>query len=285
MNRQAIARQAVAEALRTRQRLGYGLQNAVCVYDLAERLEIEVRFVELPSMEGMYYKTCQPYIIISSLRPAGRRAYTCAHEIGHHARGDGMRVDELTGGGRSSHFDVREFAADCFASALLMPKTAVQHAFSLRGWGVHESTPGQIYLISNYFGVGYQTLVHHLHSGLLLLSRPHAERLLRTPRSQAQALALGMQVPETALIVDRHWEGRPVDVEQGDLLFIEGQARTEGPCVEYVERSNHGTWVRARQPGIGTVEDGSGRTVFVRVARRGFVGRTLYRHLEEAESE
>ena len=236
-------------------------------------------------MEGMYYSACDPYIIISSLRPAGRRAYTCAHEVGHHIRGDGTHVDELLEGRRSSYFDASEFAADCFASALLMPKTAVQQAFTLRGWEVCESIPSQIYLVSNYFGVGYQTLVHHLCSGLSLLSRPHAERLLRITRTKAQALSLGIQVPGEVCIVDKHWEGRPVDVEQGALIFVEGQARAEGRCAEHVEHSNSGTWIQARQPGIGRLEDSLGRSLFIRVARRGFVGRNLYRHLEEGEDD
>ncbi len=57
MNRKTIAMQAVAKALRMRRSAGYGLDSAVCVYDLAQRLDIEVRFLDIPSMEGMYYKS------------------------------------------------------------------------------------------------------------------------------------------------------------------------------------------------------------------------------------
>ena len=94
-DRRAIARQAMAAALRTRLALGYGLDHAVCVYDLAEKLGLEVRFLDLPSMEGMYTSASDPTIIISSLRPPGRRAFTCAHELGHHNRGDGVQIDEF----------------------------------------------------------------------------------------------------------------------------------------------------------------------------------------------
>ena len=48
--------QAFAKALRMRRSADYGLDSAVCVYDLAQRLGIEVRFLAIPSMEGMYYK-------------------------------------------------------------------------------------------------------------------------------------------------------------------------------------------------------------------------------------
>ena len=285
MSRRTLAQQAVGEALRVRQRLGYGLSDAVCVYDLAERLGVEVRFLELPSMEGIYYSTCVPHIIVSSLRPSGRRVYTCAHELGHHVRGDGTHVDEFVERRQSSNFDPSEFAADCFASALLMPKMAVERAFALRGWRVSECTPGQIYAVSNYFGVGYQSLIHHLRSGLSLLPASHAEQLLRVTPTKAQALALGMQVPEKVWIVDKHWMGRPIDVEEGDFIFIEGQPQVEGRCTEYILQSEKGTLLRAGQPGIGRLDDRSGWAAFVRVSRRAFVGRNLYRHLEEAEYE
>ena len=77
----------MAEALRVRTRAGLGLEEAVCVYDLAEHLGIEVRFTDIPSMEGMYYLASEPSIILSSLRPPGRRVFTCAHELGHHSNG------------------------------------------------------------------------------------------------------------------------------------------------------------------------------------------------------
>ncbi len=285
MNIRSIARQAVAEALRLRLSLGYGLHNAICVYDLAERLGIEVRFLELPSMEGMYYGSCDPHIVISSLRPPGRRAYTCAHEIGHHVRGDGTHVDELVEQRQSSAFNPSEFAADCFASALLMPKTAIERAFALRGWAINRCTPSQIYAVSNYFGVGYQTLIRHLRSGLSLLSASQADQLLRTTPRQAQALGADLQVPERVWLVDRNWQGRPIDVEQGDLILLKGETRVEGRCTEYVQLPATGTMLRARRPGIGRLEDNSGWAAFIRVSRRAFVGRSLYRHLEEAEDE
>lgn len=95
MNRKAIARKAFLKALQLRYREGYGLESALSVFDLAHRLGVEVRFLNIPSMEEMYYNASPPYIIISSLRPVGRRAFTCAHELGHHIFGDGTHIDEL----------------------------------------------------------------------------------------------------------------------------------------------------------------------------------------------
>ena len=285
MDRRAIARRATADALRMRQRAGYGLSSAICVYDLAQRLGIEVRFLDIPSMEGMYYSSSDPHIIVSSLRPAGRRAFTCAHELGHHIRGEATHVDELVEQRERPIFNPNEFAADCFAGALLMPKMAVERAFAIRKWNIGRCTPGQAYVVSNYFGVGYTTLIHHLRLALSLLPGPRAEQLLKITPRKAQALAVGWEAPDTVLIVDGHWTGRPIDVEAGDFVFVHEQPHLEGRCVEYVADRDGGRLLRARRPGIGRLEDSSGWSAFIRVSRRAFVGRNLYRHLEEADDE
>ena len=283
MDRRTIARKATAEALRTRLRAGYGLDTPICAYDLAGRLGIEVRFFDLPSLEGMYYNSLKPHIILSSLRPSGRRAFTCAHEVGHHARGDGTCLDEIVEQWTVPRFDPAEFFADCFAGALLMPKTAVEQAFALRRWAINECTPDQVYAVSNYFGVGYSTLVHHLSRGLLLLPGSRAERLLKIPPRRAQALAVGWETPNKVWTVDRHWIGRPIDVEAGDLILLHESPRIEGDCAELVADMADGRLLRAKGPGIGRLEASSGWSAFIRVSRRDFVGRDIHRHREEAD--
>ena len=77
-DRRAIARQAIAAALRTRLSVGYGLDQAVCVYDLAEKLDLEVRFLDLPSMERHVLVCFQSYrhcLLVAPTRPPG--IYLC----------------------------------------------------------------------------------------------------------------------------------------------------------------------------------------------------------------
>ena len=283
MDRRLIARKATAEALRTRLKAGYGMDIPICVYDIAGRLGIEVRFFDLASLEGVYYNLPSPHIILSSLRPPGRRAFTCGHELGHHSRGDGTCLDEIVEQWVEPRFDPKEFYADCFAGALLMPKTAVERAFALRRWAINDCTPDQVYAVSNYFGVGYSTLVHHLSRGLLLLPGSRAEHLLKIPPRRAQALAVGWETPNMVWIVDRHWIGRPIDVEAGDLILLHESPRIEGDCAELVADMADGRLLRAKGPGIGRLEDSSGWSAFVRVSRRAFVGRDVHRHQEEAD--
>ena len=137
-------------------------------------------------------------------RPSGRRAFTCAHELGHYSNGDGTRVDELVEK-RSRHlFEESEFAADCFAGILLMPKVAIDRAFALRKWKVHECNPGQFYLLSNYFGVGYSTLIHHMRSSLNILSAAQASALQKVKPRNAREQAVGRRCQRTIRIVDRY---------------------------------------------------------------------------------
>ena len=285
MDRKTIARRSIASALRMRARAGLALDEAICVYDLAERLGIEVRFFDIPSMEGVYYEGTESVIVLSSLRPSGRRAFTCAHELGHHSNGDGTSVDQFVEKPHRSSSGPREFAADCFAGALLMPNIAVQRAFSLRGWNIRECTAGQIYAASNYFGVGYSTMVHHMRSGLRILADVHAAALLRVSLRKAQAQALGWESQDAVWIVDHHWSGRAIDVEVGDLVFVQGQPASEGSCVAQVHEMKGGRLFRACGPGIGKFYDGKGWSAFVRVSRRSFVGRSIFRHLEEGDED
>lgn len=281
LDRRAIARTAVAAALRVRRAAGYELEHAICVYDLAARLGVEVRFLDIPSMEGMYFNTSSPTIIISSLRPPGRQAFTCAHELAHHSQGETVRIDELVGQVSCSRPTTREFMADCFAGALLMPKMAVSRAFALRGWSARNCTPAQVFMVAGYFGVGYSTLIHHMRRALQILPGAHGEALLKVGPQKAQALLLGWETPDHVCVVDAHWVGRAIDIEVGDSVLYLGDARVEGLCVEEAFVTKAGPIFHSVRPGVGRLNDSSGWSAFVRVSRRDYVGRSLYRHWEE----
>ena len=134
-------------------------------------------------------------------------------------------------------------------------------------------------------GVGYSTLLHHMRSGLSLLPQAHAVALLEVSPRKAQAQALGWQSPDTVWIVDTHWKGRAVDVEVDDLVFVRGRPNFEGNCLAQVREMTDGRMYSARQPGIGQLCDNDGWSAFARVSRRAFVGRSAFRHLEEADGK
>ena len=196
-----------------------------------------------------------------------------------------MEIDELVEQWDKPRFDPKEFAADCFAGALLMPKMAVSRAFEIRGWSMDDCTPEQAFMVAGYFGVGYTTLVHHLRSALQVLPDTRAQALLKVSPRKAQSLLLGWQTPQTVTVVDAQWIGKPVDVEAGALIFVRGGAQSEGACIEPSSDVEHGRLFRAAKPGIGRLEAGTTWSAFVRVSRRDYVGRALYRHWEEAGDE
>src|SRR5258708_4172699 len=100
--RKDLAREALTAALEIRKNKIKNLVDPICVYDLAEELKIEVRFADIPSLEGMYSSAPRPAIILGSERPAGRRVYTCGHELAHHVFGPGTRVEQLRPAGMES---------------------------------------------------------------------------------------------------------------------------------------------------------------------------------------
>ena len=80
MTRQEIARTALRAAIELRRKAKVPLEDPICVYDFAETLEVEVRFVGGSSFAGMFAKGMNA-VFVPSERPAGRRAFTCAHEL------------------------------------------------------------------------------------------------------------------------------------------------------------------------------------------------------------
>lgn len=283
--RRRLALRATARALKLRQLNEIATDQPCCVYDLAARIGVEVRFAEIASAEGIY-SPGRPVVVVSSLRPAGRQSFTCAHELGHHMYGHGERFDELVEDRASSRrYDPKEFEADCFAAALLIPKTAVMKGLAVRGFNPRLLTSEQAYVIASWLGVGYQTLIANMSRNMGLIGTGQLEALEKVKLPAIRKSILGFASKEHLVAVDAAWTGRPVDAQVGDLILFPAGARIEG---EMVEALNHtcGCLVRARRPGIGRVLiPGSPWAEFVRVSRKGYAGLARYRHLEEVEDE
>jgi Zn-dependent peptidase ImmA (M78 family) len=94
-NRRALATQAMQAATATRAKAKLdqaGPNLRLCPLRRAGR--VAVRFNDI-NMEGMYQRGAPPRIHVSARRPLPRRAYNCAHELGHHVFGHGSSIDEL----------------------------------------------------------------------------------------------------------------------------------------------------------------------------------------------
>lgn len=287
--RKQLAMKALEAALKVRRDMRIGLWVPVCVYDLADEMGVDVRFLPYSSMEGMYCKSNIPVILVSALRPAGRQAYTCAHELGHHVFGHGsIFVDEfLDVSGAQNRRDPQEILADLFAGFLLMPKSAVERAFTVRGWDLRSCTPLQVYTIAGWLGVGYTTLLYHMANTLHLISAYQAREMEKIPPSTIRARYLKRETKENLIIVDAHWSERPIDVQVGDLIQLPADVRQEGDFVRFQEDNQHGRLFCATRQGLlgRFSHPTTGWAASIRVSRKDFSGRALYRHLEDPDDD
>jgi hypothetical protein len=274
-------------AIEARAKGGLDVHSAACIYALCEAHGVTVRFNDI-NMEGMYDRIPKPRIHLSALRPLGRRAFNCAHELGHHVFGHGSTIDELrdeVAGFRTT--DPDEFLVDAFAGFVLMPTLGVRYAFAARGWEPSSATPAQMFVVACSFGVGYATLVSHLAYGIKEISRDRAAVLLKaTPKSLRREL-LGDASSEPLIVLDAFSCSRTIDAEVGTQLLLPPGATpmTDVVLTPIGDRSDGGLF-RASRAGIVRVADpAKSWAAFVRVSRAEYVGLARFRHLEEDPSD
>ena len=289
-NRRALATQAMQAATATRAKASLDRAGPICVYGLCETLGIVVRFNNF-NMEGMYQRGRPPRIHLSARRPLPRRAYNCAHELGHHVFGHGSSIDELREDAKMQTWeDPKEFLADTFAGFILMPITGLRHAFSVRGWSPETATPAQIFAIACEFGVGYATLLTHLSAGVTILSRRRAAVLRRETPKTLRMDILGASTPEPLIVADHHRTAPTLDAEVKTLLLLPSGTEVTGGGLAFERDLPSGRLFRAVKPGVFQASTDEW-AVFVRVApvqkdeRYGYVGLARYRHLEEDPDE
>lgn len=278
--RSDLARQAAARALRVRQRVGSGLASAVNIYDACQRLGVDIRFANIPSMEGMLARTPRPTIVVSSVRPPGRQVFTCAHELGHlvfeHAATVDLKAEsELD----FEQLDEEEYVADQFAAFLLMPKTAVVGALRSRDLDPGGCPPLSLLALAGWFGVGYMTFVNHLRFGLQLIQESRWSALKKQrPAKLRKEFFPALELPGIH-VVDGAWGPVVIEARTGDGIWFAG---TPDAAALGKSRSHRGgVLVVPERPGTFSVAvDGRG-TYQVRIARQDYEGRAMFRALAE----
>jgi len=285
--RTLLGRKAMRGALDVRKRAGSSFNDPVCVYDIAEQLGVSVWFQGGGSFGGMYSKTANA-ILVPSLRPAPRQAYTCAHEIGHWYYDHGSKLDAYDESYSCDSNDEEELLADLFAGHLLMPSGAVTLAFKTRGLTPNTCSGIDFFRVTSQLGVGYTTLLNHMLWTQQSLSRANFDRLSRhTPKSLRNTLLGSMaKDPGHLVMTDEQWNSVPIDMQVGQAALLPLNVSPQGSSVEVIKEVPEGVVVCAVAPGISKAENNTGSWAsFIRVSRTDFQGRSLYRHLEEAEDE
>lgn len=289
-NRPALATQAMLAAAATRAKAKLDQASPICIYGVCAALGVTVRFNNI-NMEGMYQRGRPPRIHLSARRPLPRRAYNCAHELGHHVFGHGSSIDELREDAKMQPWeDPKEFLADTFAGFILMPIIGLRRAFSVRAWTPETVTPVQLFTIACEFGVGYGTLLTHLSAGVNMLSRGRAAALQRMTPKALRMDILGALTPEPLIVADRYRAAPTLDAEVGTLLFLPSGSEVSGGGLAFDRDFATGRLFRAVKPGIFQASAGDW-AVFVRVSPvqknepYGYLGLAQYRHLEEDADE
>lgn len=283
-----LAREALRKASIQRRQAGVDKADPICIYDiLEEKFGIEIKFKAIKSMEGMYLKNKPPVILISSERPAGRQAYTCAHEFGHYVFGHGSKVDKyLDDEPRVDANEPVEWLVDRFAGFFLMSKYAVQRAFRIRGWECQTCNPFQIYVVAGHLGVGYETIIQHMRWSLQMLSEKKAVRFLRKSPKQLRVSLLGKDSTSRLLVVDRFWDKVAADLQVGEQAILPEGALIENKVVSVIDKHKLGVLIEAHTPGTErSWLSNSTWAVNIRVSRRRYVGRSIFRHLEDPDYE
>lgn len=284
----SLARAAFHAAYKCRANQSKTLHEAINVVDLAASLGIPVRYVDLPSLEGMYVR--EPVgIYISSLRPTVRQNFTCAHELGHHCFNHGSQIEELTHSAyTATRADPNEYIANTFAAFLLMPRTAVTNICTARGHKFNREffTPANVYSVANRLGVGYTTLTNQLYYGFALIDRGQYAFLNQQNLKSIRKDIASEYVPGHLIDIHQDWVDTPIDVCVGDHLLFRFNVNSDSNNIERIKPTPVGVLYLVRRPGIVTVKDSlTAWSNQIRISRPSYVGLAEYRHLEDPEYE
>ena len=283
-SRRELALQAAAHAEHLRIKCAIAAVTAVDPIMVAERQGCEVRFMALPSLEGVYSPAPRPVIILGSQRPKGRRTFTCAHELGHHEFRHGARIEELNDRRFQKYTDTEEFLADMFAAFLLMSQGSIRRALKDREILLHGVQPMQILRLACYFGVGYGTLIEHMTLTLKLLGPQQRENLLLVQPKEMKA-HFGCSPQSDVILVDGFWRDRAVDLDIGDTLVLhQGVAVEDGPCLTPQGTIDGQQRFKAVSRGyIRAFDKSSDWAINIRVASKHYEGLARYRFLHDSE--
>jgi Zn-dependent peptidase ImmA (M78 family) len=270
----ALAKQAIEFRVKN----GIGFDEPCDIYELIAHSGIDLQFVDVPSLEGMYLDEPESRrICVCAHRPVGRQRYTAAHELGHSYLGHGTQIDTTVDDvSQLASSTSAEAAADAFARYLLMPAPAVQTAFRGRGFEVNSLEPIAVYRAACWLGVGYQTLLNQMAYSLNMLPSSQHKRLSKvTPRTIKAQMAVTSNACDVWPL-DQLWANRTLHAQIGDVITGINPS-TDNPMVTEMRQELY----TAKSVGIAVFPLAVHGTVRVCISRGAYVGFYDYRYLPE----
>lgn len=282
MNRKALRREGMTAAAELRDAVGYDQFGPADPYLAAERLGVKVVFLEA-SMEGFYLKQKPARILLSCKRPVARRAFTCAHELGHHVFGHGSTIDQLQQDDREEYNKPEEIMANAFGSAFLMPSAGVRGAFARRGWNSSRPEPLHCFTVACEFGVGYETLANHLYHAMDDISEEAHVKLKRSSPQKIRKAIVG-EAFASLTIVDAYNTAPSFDVEKGSAVVVLAGGDAEGDALRRVKALEEGVFYEAVRRGRSKVVTETG-SYEIRVMPKEYKGAAAHRFLEDPDEQ
>lgn len=280
-SRLTLTYEAAQEAADARDAARFEQDAPICVYDMAAELGTTVRFVDI-NMEGMYERGPPAKVLLPPYRPLARRAFNCAHELGHHRFGHGSTIHEL----KAASEDRRPSAIpeEILAAFVLLPAIGIRRAFHRRNITPATANPLQVYTIACDFGVGYTTLVTHLSFSLEEIGETRRCELERWNPQDLRRQAVGRADPSPLIIVDEQGEALTLEVEVGHgVLTPHGSiASNDGLVLE--RQTLSGNLFRATRQGLTQIQTAS-RTIGVRIMKYQYLGLAHFRFLEDPDGD
>ncbi len=121
---------------------------------------------------------------------------------------------------------------------------------------------------------------------LNLIPQSSAHDLLKVSPSKIRSTHLGKDLKEDLIIVDEHWSDRAIDIQVGDLIQLPIDVLNQGECVCLQAQNEKGSLFRGIAPGEGRFyQPSTGWSAYVRISRRNYVGRSIFRHLEDPDDD
>jgi hypothetical protein len=202
--------------------------------------------------------------------------FYCRSRLGHAALNHGTKVDTIESLREgSTDYDVEERLADTFAASLLMPNATVYSGFRTRGIDIQRATAANVYGVAKWLGVGYGTLVQHLHFPMRVISDAHFKRLSRVEPKEIKSSLILQETVSEVFQLDRLWDGECVHGQVGDFFIgIAPEPKSLlTPC--------RGDLLAATEPGEVEAALVFGGSVTIKISRKNYVGFFDYRYLRE----
>jgi Zn-dependent peptidase ImmA (M78 family) len=214
--------------LKTQEKLSQ-LSSSVDVFGAIVHLDIRLLFKHLDGLLGAYVPTpVRNGILVTTERQLAVQRFTAAHELGHAYLKHDVSLDDEQILKRSPFsnavYDLREVAADTFASMFLMPEWLINFHAEHQGWDWRSlSDPISVYQLSLRMGVSYDALCRTLRR-YNLLDQKDLATLTAIPRKEIKQKILENHpaknwYPNVWLLTEQD-EGSIIHGEPTDIFVV-----------------------------------------------------------------